>query len=129
MKSGAQDVTYTVTPEVLEAHAGKVDVTVKVKVPEKYMDKKSHCRVNSGIKSMMVGETAFPSKTVQGEAVEGNNQVISYLNGGQYTYTGSVPYNENMKVSDLVVRIKATKGTTSLDFDDVKIADGVVANF
>jgi len=126
MKSGAQDVTYTVTPEVLEAHAGKVDVTVKVKVPEKYMDKKAIVELTPVLK-YEGGETAFPSKTVQGEGVEGNNQIISYLNGGQYTYTGSVPYNENMKVSDLVVRIKATKGTTTLDFDDYKIADGVIA--
>lgn len=126
MKTGAQDVTYTVTPEVLEAHAGKVDVTVKVKVPEKYMDKKAIVELTPVLK-YEGGETAFSSKTVQGESVEGNNQIISYLNGGQYSYEGSVPYNENMKVSDLVVRIKATKGTKSLDFDDIKIADGVIA--
>ncbi|TLX75022.1 hypothetical protein E9993_11575 [Labilibacter sediminis] len=126
MKSGATDVAYTVTPEVLEAHAGKVDITVKVKVPEKYMDKKSIVELTPVLK-YEGGETAFPSKTVQGESAEGNNQVISYLNGGQYTYTGSVPYNENMKVSDLVVRIKATKGSQTLDFDDFKIADGVIA--
>ncbi|MGQ1788212.1 tetratricopeptide repeat protein [Saccharicrinis sp. GN24d3] len=126
MKSKAEDVTYTVTPEVLEAHAGKVDVTVKVKVPENYMDKKATVELTPVLK-YEGGETAFASKTVQGEKAEGNNQVISYLNGGQYTYTGSVPYNENMKVSDLVVRIKATKGGQSMDFDDVKIAEGVIA--
>lgn len=128
MKSGAQDVTYTVTPEILEAHAGKVDVTVKVKVPEKYMDKNAIVELTPVLK-YEGGETAFPAKTVQGESVDGNNQIISYLNGGQYTYTGSVPFNENMKVSDLVVRIKATKGTATLDFDDVKIADGVIATY
>ncbi len=126
MKSGAQDVTYTVTPQVLETHAGKVDVAVKVKVPEKYMDKNAIIELTPVLK-YSGGETSFPSKTVQGESVEGNNQVISYLNGGQYTYTGSVPYNDNMKVSDLVVRIKATKGGSTIDFDDLKIADGVIA--
>ena len=126
MKTKATDVTYTVTPEVLEAHAGKVDVTVKVKVPEKYMDKKATVELTPVLK-YEGGETAFASKTVQGESVDGNNQVISYLNGGQYTYTGSVPYNDNMKVSDLVVRIKASKGDASMDFDDVKIAEGVIA--
>ncbi|WP_246095363.1 TPR end-of-group domain-containing protein [Saccharicrinis carchari] len=126
MKKKANDVTYTVTPEVLEAHAGKVDVTVKVKVPEKYMDKKATIELTPVLK-YDGGETAFPSKTVQGESVDGNNQVISYLNGGQYTYTGSVPYNDNMKVSDLVVRIRAEKGGESMGFDDVKIAEGVIA--
>ena len=126
MKKKAEDVTYTVTPEVLEAHAGKVDVTIKVKVPENYMDKKATIQLTPVLK-YEGGETAFASKTVQGESVDGNNQVISYLNGGQYTYTGSVPYNENMKVSDLVVRIKASKGEASMDLDDIKIAEGVIA--
>lgn len=126
MKKNADDVTYTVTPEVLEAHAGKVDVTVKVKVPEKYMDKKATVELIPVLK-YDGGETAFPGKTVQGESVDGNNQVISYLNGGQYTYTGSVPYNDKMKVSDLVVRIRASKGGESMDFDDIKIAEGVIS--
>ncbi len=126
MKKKAEEVTYTVTPEVLEAHAGKVDVTIKVKVPENYMDKKATVQLTPVLK-YEGGETAFPSKTVQGESVDGNDEVISYLNGGQYTYTNSVQYNENMKVSDLVVRIKATKSGQDLDFDDVKIAEGVIA--
>ena len=126
MKKKADEVTYTVTPEVLEAHAGKVDVTVKVKVPEKYMDKKATIELIPVLK-YDGGETAFPGKTVQGESVDGNNQVISYLNGGQYTYTGSVPYNDKMKVSDLVVRIRASKGGESMEFDDIKIAEGVIA--
>ncbi|MDB4334979.1 hypothetical protein OAA06_01330 [bacterium] len=126
MKSGAVDVAYTVTPEVLEAHADKVDVTIKVKVPEKFMDKKSVIEATPVLK-YEGGETAFPVYKFQGESVEGNDQVISYANGGQLTYTGSVPYNENMKVSDLVIRIKATKGDQTVDFDDYKIADGVVS--
>ncbi len=126
MKGGAEDVKYTVTPEVLETHAGKVDVAINVQVPAKYMDKKAVLEVTPVLK-YDGGETAFPSKTVQGESVEGNDQVISYTNGGQYSYTGSVPYNENMKVSELVVRIKATKGDQTVEFDDYKIADGVIA--
>ncbi|WP_068473836.1 tetratricopeptide repeat protein [Saccharicrinis aurantiacus] len=126
MKGGASDVQYTVTPEVLEAHAGNVDVAISVKVPEKYMDKKAVIELTPVLK-YDGGETVFPSKTVQGESVEGNNQVISYANGGQYSYTGTVPYNENMKVSELVVRIKATKGSKVAEFDDYKIADGVIA--
>src|SRR5664279_4134441 len=32
-----------------------------------------------------------------------------------------------MKMSELVLRIKAVRGKKSLDFDQVKIADGVIA--
>ncbi len=126
MKNGAPEVTYTVTPEVLEAHAGKVDVEIKVQIPEKYFDKK----VSLEATPVLVyegGETAFPSYKLQGESVEGNDKVISYTSGGSFTYTNSVDYNENMKVSDLVVRIKATKGSNTTEFDDYKIADGVIS--
>ncbi|MBI9060391.1 MAG: hypothetical protein JEZ14_00240 [Marinilabiliaceae bacterium] len=126
MKQKAEAVKYTVNPEVLEAHAGKVDVEVKVQIPEKFFDKKVVLEATP-VLVYEGGETAFPSYRLQGEDVEGNDKAISYLNGGSFTYNGSVPYNANMKVSDLVVRIKATKGENTADFDPQKIADGVVS--
>ena len=39
----------------------------------------------------------------------------------------SVPYKDAMKISELVLRIKAVRGKKSLDFDPVKLADGVIA--
>ncbi len=126
MKKGAPEVKYTVTPEVLEDHAGKVNLTVKVKVPEKYMNKKATLELTP-VLVYENGETAYPSKTVQGEKVDGNNQVISYANGGQYTYSGTVPYNKDMRISDLVVRIKGTKGAQEKMFDPITIAKGVVS--
>ncbi len=126
MKKNAEQINYTVTPEVLETHGGKVDVTVKVQIPEKFFDKK----VTLEATPVLVydgGETAFESYKLQGESVEGNDKVISNLNGGSFTYTGTVPYNENMRVSDLVVRVKASKGDKTMEFEPYKIADGVVS--
>lgn len=126
MNKGAKDVSYSVNPPVLEAHAGQVDLDVTVQFPEKYFDK------NTSIEATPVlvyegGETAFPSYRVQGESVDGNDKVISNATGGSFTYSNSVAYNENMRVSDLVVRIKATKGEKTIEFDDYKIADGVIS--
>ena len=126
MRKAASEVNYTVTPEVLEAHGGKVDVSIKVQIPAGYFDKKATV-VATPVLKYEGGETAFPSYTVQGESAEGNAQVVSRTTGGQVNYSNSVPYNENMRVSDLVIRIKATKGTTSLDFEDYKIAEGVIS--
>ncbi|WP_430810238.1 MULTISPECIES: hypothetical protein [unclassified Carboxylicivirga] len=126
MNKGAKDVSYSVNPPVLEAHAGKVNLDVTVQFPEKYFDK----NVTFEATPVLVyegGETAFPSYRVQGENVDGNDKVISNATGGSYTYSESVPYNENMRVSDLVVRIKATKGSTTKEFEDYKIADGVIS--
>jgi tetratricopeptide (TPR) repeat protein len=126
MKKASEEVKYTVTPQVLETHAGKVDVSIKVQIPEKYFDKKAVLEATP-VLVYEGGETAFAPTRMQGESVQGNDKVISYLNGGSIDYTGSVPYNANMRVSDLVVRIKATKGKQTMEFDPYKIADGVIS--
>ncbi len=126
MKDNAPDMNYTVTPEVLEAHGGQVPVTIQVQVPGGYFDKKTEITATP-VLVYDGGETAYAPYQLQGENVEGNAKVISYANGGQFTYEGTVDYNENMRVSDLVVRITASKGDNSIDFEPVKIAEGVIS--
>jgi hypothetical protein len=126
MKDNAPDVNYTVTPEVLETHGGQVPVTIKVQVPGGYFDKKTELEATP-VLVYDGGETAYAPYRLQGESVDGNAKVISYANGGQFTYEGSVDYNENMRVSDLVVRITATRGSSTIDFEPVKIAEGVIS--
>ncbi len=126
MKKNSGLVKYEVTPKVLETHAGLVNVTIKGVFPEKYFDKKTTLTATP-VLTYTGGETAFEKAiTVQGESVQANNKVISG-SGGNFTYTGSVPYKDAMKMSELVLRIKATRGSKSLDFDPVKLADGVIA--
>ncbi|PWD99271.1 tetratricopeptide repeat protein [Marinilabilia rubra] len=126
MKENAPDVNYTVTPEVLETHGGQVPVTIKVQIPGGYFDKKTELEATP-VLVYEGGETAYAPYKLQGESVDGNAKVISYANGGQFTYEGTVDYNENMRVSDLVVRMTATRGETTLDFEPVKIAEGVIS--
>ncbi|WP_462318344.1 tetratricopeptide repeat protein [Marinilabilia sp.] len=126
MKENAPDVNYTVTPEVLETHGGQVPVTIKVQIPGGYFDKKTELEATP-VLVYEGGETAYAPYKLQGESVDGNAKVISYANGGQFTYEGSVDYNENMRVSDLVVRVTATRGENTIDFEPVKIAEGVIS--
>jgi tetratricopeptide (TPR) repeat protein len=126
MRKKASDVRYTVTPEVLEAHGEKVDVNIRVQIPAGYFDRKATL-VATPVLVYDGGETAFPSYTVQGDRAPGNAQVISRTNGGQVNYTNTVPYNENMRVSDLVVRIRASKGNNEIEFEPYKIAEGVIS--
>lgn len=126
MKKNAPTVTYTVKPTVLETHAGNVDVAIDVKFPEKYFDKKVMIEATP-VLVYEGGETAFPSKKYQGESIQGNDKAISYLSGGSDSYKGSAPYNDKMRVADLVIRIKGTKGKKTQMFDDIKIAQGVNA--
>lgn len=126
MKKNADLVQYEVTPQVLETHAGLVNVTIKGTFPEKYFDKKTTLQVTP-VLTYTGGETAFDKvEVLQGEKVQANNRVISYT-GGNFTYTSAIPYKEAMKVSELMLRITAARGSQTLDFDPVKLADGVIA--
>ncbi len=99
---------------------------IDVKYPAKYFNKKAIVTATPVLKYNN-GETAFDSKTVQGEKVEANNQVISYANGGSFTYSGSVPFNKDMMKSDLVIRVNADLKGKTIKFDDYKIGEGVIA--
>jgi tetratricopeptide (TPR) repeat protein len=126
MKKDAGDVKYEVIPKVLEAHGGMVNITIKGTFPEKYFNKKATLTVTPTL-TYSGGETAFDKvQVLQGEKVAANNKVISY-NGGDFTYTSSIPYKDAMKMSELVLKANAALGSKTLDFEPIKLADGVIA--
>lgn len=126
MKTNSNLVKYEVTPKVLEAHGGVVSVTIKGTFPANYFDKKTIVTATP-VLTYTGGEIVFEkAQVIQGEGVQGNNKVINFT-GGDFTYTSTIPYKEAMKISQLVLRVKAVRGTKTLDFEPVKIADGVIA--
>jgi hypothetical protein len=126
MKKNSNLVKYEVTPKVLETHAGMVTVTIKGTFPEKYFDKKTTVTATPVI-TYAGGETVFDKvQVLQGESVQGNNKVITKT-GGDFTYTSTIPYKDAMKMSELVLRVKAVRGKKDIALDPVKLADGVIA--
>ena len=126
MKKNADTVNYTVVPEVLETHGGKVDAGIQSQFPEKYFGKKVTMTVTPVLK-YAEGETSFTPYVLQGEKVRDNNKVIANAAGGSNGYKASVPYNKDFQRSELVLRIKATEGKKSVDFLPKTIAKGVIA--
>ncbi len=109
MKKNSNLIKYEVTPKVLEAHAGMINVTIKGTFPASYFDKKTTVTATP-VLTYAGGETAFDKvQVLQGESVQANNKVITY-NGGDFTYTATIPYKEGMKVSELMLRAKAVRG-------------------
>ena len=125
MADNASLVKYTVTPDPLETHGGKVALTVNVKYPEKYFHKKAVLTATPFLK-YDGGETELKSETLQGEAVEDNFKVISFTSGGSLDYSDEVDYTEQMMRSELMVRGEAKVGSKSVNLPDVKIADGII---
>ena len=126
MKRDAGKVSYSVVPETLEAHNGKVDFALQGRIPAKYFVKKATI-VATPVLETPEGEKLYEPYILQGEKVKANNKVISYLEGGGVAYKGSIPFEHAMRKSELVLKIRASKGHKSLDFAPVKLANGVIA--
>lgn len=117
---------FTVTPNPLEAQAGKVPVTINGLFPEKYMKRKAVVTVTPVLR-YEGGEALGQPATFQGEKVVGNNQTISYRVGGNYTMKTTYDYIDPMHKSELYLVFAATVGKKSVSIPEVKVADEVIA--
>jgi Flp pilus assembly protein TadD len=126
MKKNANLVRYEVTPKVLETHAGIVAAQVKATYPEKYFDKNTTLKITP-VLVYEGGETVFDELLyAQGELVQANNKSVNWT-GGTVNWSGDVSYIPEMKVSEFMLRIEASKKGKTLAFDPIKLADGVIA--
>ena len=126
MKKNANLVKYEINPKVLETHAGIVAAQVKATYPEKYFDKKTTLKITP-VLTYAGGETAFSELLyAQGEDVTANNKSVAKT-GGSVNWSGSVAYKPEMKVSEFLFRTVASRKDKTLEFNPVKLADGVIA--
>ena len=127
MKRLEKNIAYKVTPEMLEAKGGQVDLKIDATIPAKYFNKKVTLVATPVLKFQNGGEKAYDPKTFQGEKVQGNNEVVPYATEKTVNYSGTVPFEEGMRVSGLYVKFQGSKGKKSADYESRKIADGVIA--
>ena len=126
-KMGALSSDYfTTTPQVLEAVAGQVPVTINGQFPMKYFNKKAVVEVTPVLR-WNGGEAVGTPAVFQGEKVEGNDPTISYKMGGNYTMRTSFTYVPEMAQSELYLVFNAKIGNKVVNIPAVKIADGVIA--
>ena len=126
MAANSDLVQRSITPNPLEMHAGRVPVSITVTFPPKYFDKKAYLVCTPTLKSdNFGGEIKMKNATLQGSAIKDNNTTIDYKTGGTYTYKDTIDYSDHFRSSDLVLNMKATKGTKTEDVCNIKIGDGV----
>ena len=139
MEKNYDQVGFTGEPDPLEERGDSVEITVKGTIPPKYMMKKSGMLVKP---YLVFGDQKYPVETytLKGEDVPGDGQVISYQNGGSFSYTSKVPYVPGMNESELMVApivYMAKDGTFATEDEIVantkyiqlgerKLADGVI---
>lgn len=128
MKKAEGTVKYTVTPNPLELQGNEVQVSVEVKYPAKFFNKKAVMEITPYLK-YDGGEFPLDKVTVQGESVEANNQVIKNAEGGSVKYNTKFTYKDEMMKSDLMVKADAwitKKEAKKVSLDPVKIGDGII---
>ena len=117
---------FAVTPQVLEAVNGEVPVTISGTFPEKFFPKKAVITATPVLK-WEDGSVNGESYTFIGEKVEGNNQVIPYATGANFTMKSTFDYVPEMAKSELFIEFTAKIKNKEKAMPAVKVADGVLA--
>ncbi len=95
-------VYIAATPEILEVKGNMVTVTIEAEFPPRYF----HKRAVMNITPVLVyedGETELPSMNFIGEKVTGDGVVVDKRYGGSYSYTLTIPYDDDMYNSLLII--------------------------
>jgi len=126
MVQNADKIKYEVKPNPMEMHAQNVDVNITVTFPEKFFLKDAVV-VGTPVVKYNGKETLLDSIVVQGEKIQGNGKVVPFETGGTVTYNGKFPYNSEMRVSTLELKLKATRKKKTADIPvNNKLADGII---
>ncbi|MHC1705935.1 MAG: hypothetical protein AB9842_00295 [Bacteroidales bacterium] len=135
------EVKFQATPDVLENHGGKVQVSIKGDIPPKYFHKKAAVVYQPVIKYGS-GTKELKPITLKGEKVMGDGITINKKTGGSFTYSDVFDFIPDMTASTLEVapvgflaKEEVKQGMKSADAKTVKkavtflnrkIGDGVI---
>ena len=96
----------TTTPPTLQAHGGKVALSLDATFAEKYFAKKATVDFTP-VLVYNGGETAFKTITIQGEEATGGEATIFNATGGSFKYNDAISYSDEMMSSTLELRAVA----------------------
>ena len=106
---------FTTNPNPLEVVGQNVPATVTGRIPAKFFQKNATVTVTPYLTYNNTEKAAAPM-TFQGEKVRGNNQVISYENGGTVTIPVNYVYEPEMQRSELTSASPLTRRANSTCF-------------
>jgi len=135
----ANQIEVTTRPCPIEMQAKKVPIDISIAFPKEYFSKKLKLILIPTLISNNGGkEVCFRVQTLIGERIGGNYQRISYKTGTLIDYKGidtganfrfrdTIPYDEDLRNSKLVLRIIAVdyKGE-SVPVTVIKVCEGII---
>ena len=126
MANKYETVSFTTTPPTLQAHGGKVALSLDATFAEKYFSKKATVDFTP-VLVYNGGETAFKTITIQGEEATGGEATIFNATGGSFKYNDVISYSDEMMSSTLELRAVAKQKDKEKVLGPVNIANGVIA--
>ena len=126
MANKYETVSITTTPPTLQAHGGKVALSLDATFAEKYFAKKATVDFTP-VLVYKGGETAFKTIIVQGEEAAGGEATIFNATGGSFKYNDAIAYSDEMMSSTLELRAVAKQKDKEKVLGPVNIANGVIA--
>ena len=126
MANKYETVSFTTTPPTLQAHGGKVALSLDATFAEKYFAKKATVDFTP-VLVYNGGETAFKTITIQGEEATGGEATIFNATGGSFKYNDAISYSDEMISSTLELRAVAKQKDKEKVLGPVNIANGVIA--
>ena len=126
MANKYETVSFTTTPPTLQAHGGKVALSLDATFAEKYFAKKATVDFTP-VLVYNGGETAFKTITIQGEEATGGEATIFNATGGSFKYNDAISYSDDMMSSTLELRAVAKQKDKEKVLGPVNIANGVIA--
>ena len=116
---------YTVNPNPLEVHGGKVSVDISAKYPAKMFKKSVAMELTPELR-YEGGNSEFKMTEFQGEEFAGNATVIPYEKGKSISYTDTLEYKPEMEHSKVFIKILGKKGDKTKEFEPIEVAEGVI---
>ena len=126
MANKYETVSFTTTPPTLQAHGGKVGLSLDATFAEKYFVKKATVDFTP-VLVYNGGETEFKTITIQGEDATGGESTIFNATGGSFKYSDAISYSDEMMNSTLELRAVAKQKDKEKVLGPVNIANGVIA--
>lgn len=120
------DVKADVNPSPLVVERGEVKATITLSFPEKFIPKKAVVEL---IPVLVYGDTEkeLTSAKIQGEKAIDNFKVISSETGGSISIPVSFKFEEEMRISQLMVKAIVTMKGKEHAVPAYKVADGIIA--
>lgn len=120
-------VTYSVNPDPMEAHGGKITMEIKGNYPKKYFSKKANLTIVPEVKAENGTTVKLNPIYLKGEKATGEGTTISYKNGGSFSSTQTVDYQPAFAVCTLNGNATATQGSKDATFDEIYFGEGTIA--